>query len=122
MTHNNKIAFLILAAVVAWAAAVPACAQITTAPVVQAKPLRTAVAKPTSARFEVLHMMSTSIQVRSLANQREVHTFVYSDQIRGQMQKLFYRGGYRYGDRIKIRYHPGTEVALKIIGKPSKPL
>ena len=122
MTRNNKIALLLLAAGAAWAAAVPARAQVTAAPTIKAKPLHTAEAKPTKTRFEVIHMMQTAIQVRSLVNEREIHTFVYSDPIRGQMQKLFDQGGYQYGDKIEIRYQPSTEVALKIKGKPSKPL
>src|ERR1035437_6535625 len=122
MTRNHKIALLLLAAGAAWAAAVPARAQVTAAPTIKAKPLHTAEAKPTKTRFEVIHMMQTAIQVRSLVNEREIHTFVYSDPIRGQMQKLFDQGGYQYGDKIEIRYQPSTEVALKIKGKPSKPL
>ena len=122
MTRNNKIALLLLAAGAVWTAAVPACAQITAAPMVKAKPVHMAQAKPTRTRFEVLHMTSTAIQVRSLVNEREIHTFVYSDQIRDQMQKLLDQGGYQYGDKIEIRYQPSTEVALKIKGKPSKPL
>jgi hypothetical protein len=122
MTHKNKFALLLLAAGAVWAAAVPVRAQETTAPMIKAKPMRTAAAKPTRTRFEVLHMMTTAIQVRSLVNQREIHTFAYSDQIRDQMQKLLDQGGYQYGDKIQIRYQPGTEVALKIKGKPSKPL
>jgi hypothetical protein len=122
MTHSNKIALLLLTAGAVCAAAVPACAQVTTAPMINVKPVHTAEAKPIRTRFEVLHMMRTAIQVRSLVNEREIHTFVYSGQIRGQMQKLFDEGGYQYGDKIKIRYQPGTEVALKIKGKPSKPL
>src|SRR5450759_1071467 len=122
MRRNNKIALLLLAAGAVWAAAGPACAQETTAPMIKAKPVHTVEAKPTRTRFEVLHMMSTAIQVRSLVNEREIHTFAYSDQIRDQMQKLLDQGGYQYGDRIEIRYQPGTEVALKITGKASKPL
>ena len=122
MTHKNKFALLLLAAGAVWAAAVPVRAQVTTAPMIKAKPVRTAAAKPTRTRFEVLHMMSTAIQVRSLVNEREIHTFAYSDQIRDQMQNLLDQGGYQYGDKIQIRYQPGTEVALKIKGKPSKPL
>jgi len=78
--------------------------------------------KPAKTRFEVLHMMSTSIQVRSLVNGLEIHTFIYSDQIRDSMQKLLDQGGYQYGDKVEIQYQPGSDVALKIKGKPSKPL
>ena len=37
--------------------------------------------KPIKARFEVLHMMINAVQVRSVADEREIHTFIYSDQI-----------------------------------------
>ena len=66
--------------------------------------------------------MSTAIQVRSLVNEREIHTFSYSDRIRDQMQKMLDQGGYQYGDKVVIWYQPGTEMALRIKGKPSKPL
>jgi len=46
--------------------------------------------------------------------------FIYSDQIRDAMQKLLDQGGYQYGDQVVIQYQPGTEIALKINGKPSK--
>jgi hypothetical protein len=122
MTRNNRIALWILAASAVWTVAVPAYTQVTMAPVIKAKAVHTAEVKPIRVRFEVLHMMSAAIQVRSLVNQREIHTFVYSRQIRDQMQKLLGQGGYQYGDKVKIQYQPGTEVALKIVGKPSKPI
>ena len=103
-------------------AALTARAQVTTAPVIKAKPVHTEQAKPAKTRFEVLHMMTTAIQVRSLVNGLEIHTFIYSDQIRDAMQKLLDQGGYQYGDQVVIQYQPGTEIALKINGKPSKSL
>jgi len=113
---------LLVAACAAWVATVPARAQVTTAPVIKAKSVRTQEAKPAKTRFEVLHMMTTGIQVRSLVNGLEIHTFIYSDQIRDAMQKLLDQGGYQYGDKVEIQYQPGSDVALKINGKPSKPL
>ena len=66
-------------------------------------------------------MTSTTIQVRSLNNQRDIRTFSYSAGIRDQMRAIYNRGGYQYGDKVEIRYQPGSEIALKIKGKPSKP-
>ena len=120
MARHNKIALSLLAAVALWAAAMPACAQVTP-PAVRTKPVQAAGAKPAKARFEVLHMTSAAIQVRSLVNAREIHTFAYSGPIRDKMQKLLSQGGYQYGDKVQIQYRPGTEVALEIKGKPSKP-
>jgi hypothetical protein len=78
--------------------------------------------KPLKGRFEVLHMLTSAIQVRSAANNLELRTFVYSDAIRNNMQKVLDRGGFQYGDKVEIWYLPGKDVALKIKGKPSKPL
>jgi hypothetical protein len=122
MTRNKKFSILLVAASAVCAAAVPARAQVTTAPVINAKSVRAKETKPTKTRFQVLHMMSTAIQVQSLVNEREIHTFTYSDAIRDQMQKLLDQGGYQYGDKVLIEYQPGTDVALKIKGKPSKPI
>jgi hypothetical protein len=66
-------------------------------------------------------MMSNAIQVQSLEDRREIHTFVYSDRIRGHMEYLFNHGGYQYGDRVKILYQPESEIALNIKGRPSAP-
>jgi hypothetical protein len=72
-------------------------------------------------RFEVLHMLYQSIQVRSLVDLREIHTFTYSPEIRDKMQNIFNAGGYQYGDKVVVWYRSGDNVALKIKGKPSKP-
>jgi hypothetical protein len=37
------------------------------------------------------------------------------------MQALLDKGGYEYGDQVKILIQPGQTVALEIHGKPSKP-
>jgi hypothetical protein len=122
MISNKRFSLLPVAAIALCVAALTARAQVTTAPVIKAKPVHTEQAKPAKTRFEVLHMMTTAIQVRSLVNGLEIHTFIYSDQIRDAMQKLLDQGGYQYGDQVVIQYQPGTEIALKIIGKPSKSL
>jgi hypothetical protein len=122
MIRNRKLALLLLAVGAAWAASTPARAQEVTRPVIPIKPLHSPTDKPVKSRFQVLRMMTTAIQVQSIADEREIHTFVYSDQIRDQMRNLLDAGGYQYGDKVVIEYRPGTEVALKIKGKPSKPI
>ena len=122
---NKRFSRLLLAAGALCALALSASAQVTTAPVIKLKPVHTQQpqqAKPAKTRFEVLHMMTTGIQVRSLVNGLEIHTFTYSDKIHDAMLNLFNQGGYQYGDKVEIQYQPGTEVALQIKGKPSKPL
>jgi hypothetical protein len=125
MTNNKRFSLLLLAACAVCAGALSASAQVTTGPLIKLKPVHTQQAhqpKPAKTQFEVLYMMTTGIQVRSLVNGLEIHTFAYSDKIREEMVNLLNQGGYQYGDKVEIEYQPGTEVALKIKGKPSKPL
>ena len=125
MANNKRFSRLLVAAGIVCAAVLSASAQVTTGPVIKLKPVHTRQAqqaKPAKTRFEVLSMMPAGIQVRSLENNLEIHTFAYSDQIREAMQKLRDQGGFQYGDQVEIEYQPGTEVALKIKGRPSKPL
>ena len=121
MTRAKYFVLSLTVALAFFAAANPARAQGTTAPITLSKPAETPNAKTRKAEFQVLHMMSNAIQVQSLANLREIHTFTYSDGIRGKMQNVLDQGGYRYGDKVKIVYQPGSEIALRIKGKPSKP-
>jgi hypothetical protein len=122
MMRNKRLPLLLAAASALCGAAISGRAQVTTAPTIKLKPVHTQEAKPSKTRFEVLYMMTTGIQVRSLVNGLEIHTFTYSDQIHDAMVKLHDQGGYQYGDKVEIQYQPGTEVALSIKGKPSKPL
>jgi len=107
MIHNRKFALLLAFAICT--AGFPLRAQ-------------NAPEKRIEKRFEVMHMFINSIQVRNPDNLLEIHTFAYSDQIRDHMQELFGKGGYQYGDRVKIVYRPGEEVALRIKGRHSKPV
>lgn len=99
-----------------------ASAQVTTGSTIKAKEVHTKAPKPSKTHFQVVKMMPMAIQVQNPANEKELHTFAYSDQIRVSMQTLLNHGGYQYGDKVVIEYMPGTEVALKIKGKPSKPV
>ncbi|HTZ73819.1 MAG TPA: hypothetical protein VMB47_07860 [Candidatus Aquilonibacter sp.] len=71
-------------------------------------------------KAEFLHADGNSMVVSEQGNERMIHTFTYSDQVKAKMQKIIDAGGYQYGDKIKILYTPGSTVALKIHGKPSK--
>jgi hypothetical protein len=71
-------------------------------------------------QFVVLHMLYQSLQVRSVTNVREVHTFSYAPAIHGRMQLVYNAGGYQFGDKVTVWYQRGGSVAFKIKGKPSK--
>lgn len=70
---------------------------------------------------EVIHADATSIIVRERDNAMMVHTFTIPQDLKDKMQAIVDRGGYQYGDKVKILHQHGQTVALKISGKPSKP-
>jgi len=72
-------------------------------------------------KAEVIHFDSHSMIVREAGNERMIHTFTYSSTLQPKMQTLFDKGGYQYGDQVKILIQPGQTVALEVHGKPSKP-
>ncbi len=112
--------------------AVPAYAQngsgtIISSPIVE-HPIQTQPAKPTKKtstsnswmKAEVLHADGNSMVVAEQGNQRVIHTFTYAGKVQAKMRKIVDKGNYQYGDKVKILYTPGSTVALKIHGKPSK--
>jgi hypothetical protein len=119
MTRNKTRAYSMTAALLLCGACLVSFSPRTNAQTAQQFP--DPAEKVIKARFEVLHMMYQSIQVRSLTDMKELHTFRYAPEIRDQMQNIFNAGGYQYGDKIEVWYQRGKSVALKIKGKPSKP-
>ena len=117
MIRFCSCALLVAAALLA--AAAPLCAQVDTS-----KPITVKTVKPKLERFqgEVVQASAISITVRSRENERVVRSFSYSPELREKMQRVLEGGGYQYGDKVDIRYEAGSDVALRIKGKPSKPL
>jgi len=101
---------------VAVAAAAPIISEIISS--VSAKP------KPQGnwLKAEVIHADSNTIIVREQANGMMIHTFNFAPELKDKMQAILDHGGFQYGDRVSILFQPGQTVALKIHGKPSKPL
>jgi hypothetical protein len=110
MTRNKTRAYSMTAALLLCGACLVSFSPRTNAQTAQQFP--DPAEKVIKARFEVLHMMYQSIQVRSLTDMKELHTFRYAPEIRDQMQNIF---------KIEVWYQRGKSVALKIKGKPSKP-
>ena|SRR5689334_13408189 len=73
-------------------------------------------------KAEVVHADANSIIVREQANEMAIHTFNFAPELKDKMQAILDKGGYQYGDRVDILYQPGQTVALRIHGKPSKPI
>ena len=73
-------------------------------------------------KAEVVRADSNTIIVREQNNERMIHTFTYGPEIKDKMQALADKGGYQYGDKVNILVSPENTLALRIHGKPSKPL
>src|SRR5580658_9825686 len=100
MTRNKTHALLLVAVFVLCGAIVASSAPVASAQSVpSAAPATQQIIKT---QFVVLHMLYQSIQVRSLVDMRELHTFTYSPGIRDRMQNVFNSGGYQYGDKVVV--------------------
>jgi len=73
-------------------------------------------------KAEVIHADSNTVIVREQANGMMIHTFNFAPELKDKMQAILDHGGFQYGDKVSILFQPGQTVALKIHGKPSKPL
>ena len=73
-------------------------------------------------KAEVIHADSQTIIVRERQNGMMIHTFNFSPDLKDKMQAILDNGGFQYGDKVSVLFMPGQTVALRIHGKPSKPL
>jgi len=81
--------------------------------------------KPTGLdKFEgfVMHANNAQITVRAKGNDMAIRTFPLSQAASSRMQKIIDKGGYQYGDKVTVFYTPDTSQAIKVKGKPSKPI
>ena len=90
------------------------------------KPIVIKEVKPKNkyAKFQgtVLHANVAQITVRGIENELAIRTFPLSQELSDKMLKIIERGGYQYGDKVTIVFDPVTQQAVKIKGKPSKPI
>lgn len=70
----------------------------------------------------VVSTTSVAITLRSDENPAQLQTFVLSPELRDRMIRIINKGGYQFNDRVTVEYKPGTDVALRLKGKPSKPV
>lgn len=70
----------------------------------------------------VMHANIAQITVRAKGNDMALQTFPLSQQASSRMQSIVDKGGYQYGDRVTIYYDQTSLKALKVKGKPSKPI
>jgi hypothetical protein len=104
---------------------------IVTAPIIASEvaPIIASVVKPKPkltglVKFEgtVMHANSVQITVRAMGNDLSIQTFPLSEMASAKMQQIIDKGGYQYGDKVKLEYDPQSLRVLKFKGKPSKPL
>ena len=76
------------------------------------------------AKFQgtVMHANIAQITARAKGNDLGIQTFPLSEKVSAKMQQIVDKGGYQYGDKVKIFYDPTTMKAMDIKGKPSKPI
>ena len=101
------------------------------APVVvnEAAPIIASVIKPKpkptgTVKFEgyVMHANLAQVTVRAKGNDLAVQTFALSQPVAAKMQQIIDKGGYQYGDKVTVYFDAETHQAVKIKGKPSRPL
>ena len=81
--------------------------------------------KPTGlSKFEgtVLSANSVQITLKAMGNDLAIQTFPLSEAASLKMQQIIDKGGYQYGDKVKLEYEPTSLKVVKFKGKPSKPL
>jgi hypothetical protein len=81
--------------------------------------------KPTGlSKFEgfVMNANVAQITVRAKGNDLAIRTFSLSQAASVKMQQIVDKGGYQYGDKVMILFEPATSKAVKVTGKPSKPV
>jgi hypothetical protein len=76
------------------------------------------------AKFEgtVLNANSAQITLKALGNDMSIQTFPLSEAASARMQQIIDKGGYQYGDKVKLEYDPTSLRVVKFKGKPSKSL
>ena len=75
-------------------------------------------------KFEgfVMNANIAQITARQKGNELTIQTFPLSQQASAKMQQIVDKGGFQYGDKVTIFYNPATLQAMKVKGKPSKPI
>ena len=80
--------------------------------------------KPGTQKFQGYFLQANVAQVtvRAKDNEQSIQTFPLSPEAAAKMQRIIDNGGYQWGDKITVYYDTQSHQALKIKGKPSRPL
>jgi hypothetical protein len=91
-------------------------------PLVDIHPPKPVAPKQTFDRYKgrVIAFNMAQIIVQSTENQKMVWSFQYSPELREKVADMLSGRAYQYGDKVQVYCNPGTMVAVKFKGKPSK--
>jgi hypothetical protein len=80
--------------------------------------------KPGIAKFEgfIVNATISQITVRAKNNEMAIRTFPLTETAVAKMQQVMDKGGYQYGDKVTVLYDAVSEKAVKVKGKPSRPI
>ena len=70
----------------------------------------------------IVHANIAQVTVRAKGNDLGIQTFPLNPDVAARMQRIVDNGGYQYGDKVTVYYDPTSRTAMKIKGKPSRPL
>jgi hypothetical protein len=70
----------------------------------------------------IVNANSAQVTARAKGNDLSLQTFTLNPEVAAKMQKIVDNGGYQYGDKVTIYYDAASRTAVKIKGKPSRPL
>jgi hypothetical protein len=79
---------------------------------------------PGTQKFQGYFMNGNVAQVtlKAKGNDMALQTFPLTPEAAATMQRIIDKGGYQYGDKVTVIYDTATLKALKVKGKPSRPL
>jgi hypothetical protein len=79
---------------------------------------------PGIVKFEgtIVNANTAQVTARAKNNELSLQTFTLNPEVATKMQKIVDNGGYQYGDKVTIYYDATSRTAVKIKGKPSRPL
>ena len=92
------------------------------APIVDIHPPKPPAPKTKLDRYKghVLAFNMAQIMVQSSENEKMIWSFQYSPELRQKVAEMLSGRAYHYGDRVQVFCNPGTTVAVRLKGKPSK--
>jgi hypothetical protein len=78
--------------------------------------------QPPKFQGTVVNATAAQITVRAKGDDMGIQTFTLTPALSAKMIQIMEKGGYQYGDKVTVIFDPNSKQAVKIKGKPSKPV